>query len=141
MPHIQEHVVSVKQVDDLIRLTAQPISYNPTRKRAFHKLAKAVMQALVTELGFPDGTYSIRYNPGGVAVSGETILHSDDLYVMFSQTPTIPAEFMWRTCNGRADYRGDDNRWTQWARLRDIEAVAKMMLAAIADKKARPVRR
>ena len=141
MPHIQEHVVSVKQVDDLIRLTTQPICYNPTRKRAFHKLAKAVMQALASALELPEGTYSIRYNPGGIAVRGETSLHSDDLYVMFSQTPTVPTEFMWRTCNGRADYSGDTNRWTQWSRLRDIEAVAKMMQAAVADKKARPSRR
>jgi hypothetical protein len=125
------------KIEAFILRAMKTVSYNAERKKKFHQLGRYVLQQLVAELQFTAGSYEIRHNQAGLAVSGEIILHHDNLYVQFSQS-AVAGCFMWRTCKSRRDYTGDMNIWATWERLRDLPALAKEMHAAIADMKAVP---
>jgi len=106
-------------------------SYNETAKASFHSEGRAVLRKLAKQLGLTAGTYDIRSNRGGIAVSGEVTLHGEGLYVQFAQSCCGNDGFMWRTCEGRKDYTGGRNHWMKWGELADLEAVAAKMKAAI----------
>ena len=63
-------------------------------------------------------------------MSGEISLHSDNLYIQFSQS-SIVGMFMWRTCRSRKDHVGKGNQWMPWEALNDLAKVAKIMKAAV----------
>lgn len=102
-------------------------SYNETNKTAFHRESKKVLKALAGALGLQKEQFDLRSNMGGIAVSGEITLHSDSLYVQFSQSVMGNDRFMWRTCKGRKDYTGGSNQWMRWEDLQDIQKVADYM--------------
>jgi hypothetical protein len=64
----------------------QPVAYDPERKLVFHGQARSRLRLLAAALGFRDSDYDVRSNEGGVAVSGEAILHAARLYVQASQS-------------------------------------------------------
>ena len=64
--------------------------YEPERKRRFHATARARLRKLAGELRLPAGSFDLRSNQGGIAVSGEAILHHEKFYVHVSQ-PAIRA--------------------------------------------------
>lgn len=97
-------------------------AYNEDNKITFHKQSTAMLKALAGKLGLNAGEYSIRSNKAGIAVSGEITLHSDSLYIQFSQSRQ--GCFLWRTCNGRKDYCGGPNRWMKWEELQNLDNVA-----------------
>ena len=82
-------------------------------KQAWKYSAMATARALAKDLGLPKGTYTIRSNPGGIAVLGDVYLHHDRFYVNFSgymcENPCGGTGY-YRTCNGRKDYTGGYNR-------------------------------
>lgn len=60
---------------------------------------------------------------GGVAVSGEAILHSETIYVQLSQGRTGPGhKILFRSVEGRTDYTGGPNNWASVDEL--IEPIA-----------------
>ncbi len=87
------------------------------RKREFKNAARDYLKHLALDLGLPAGSYDIRWNAGGPAVSGDATLHHERLYVHVSATfghgPIDNARpwFYARSCKGRRDYTGGDNRW------------------------------
>jgi hypothetical protein len=83
-------------------------------KRSMHSAGRAFLQRLATDLGLATADRDIRSNPGGIAVSGEVTLHTDDIYVQLSDSLIGRAgvQVLYRTCNGRADYCGGQNRYT-----------------------------
>lgn len=88
------------------------LSYNPKGKAAFHRTAKAALTELAKALGLREGEYDLRSNQGGIAVSGEVILHGDQLYVQVSQSVLGPgSEILYRKCRGRNDYTGFRNHF------------------------------
>jgi hypothetical protein len=108
------------------------VAYNMEAKAKFHRQAKTVLRRLAKALGYSNKDFDLRSNQGGIAVSGEITLHSDTLYIQFSQSCLGPDwGFMWRTCEGRKDYSGGQNRWTKWETINDLEALAQTMLAAV----------
>lgn len=68
------------------------------------------MRALAKELRFPEVSYDLRSNRGGVAVSGEITLHHERVYIQVCQ-PVSGADsgILIRTCEGRRDYDGGRN--------------------------------
>ena len=64
------------------------VSYDGDAKRRFHHHARAQLRKLAHALRLDRDSYDLRSNPGGIAVSGEVILHSDTLYVQASQPAT-----------------------------------------------------
>jgi hypothetical protein len=80
--------------------------YNDANKREFKRLGMKMMRELRTALGIEA---DVRYNAGGIAVSGECTLHGDSIYVQISADYSYG--ILYRTCNGRKDYSGGPNHW------------------------------
>ena len=88
----------------------KPVSYDNAAKRAFHSRALRQLKLLADALGLAPGTYNLRSNPGGIAVSGEATLHADHVCVQACQPATgHDTGIMYRTCQGRRDYHGYPN--------------------------------
>ena len=60
------------------------------RKVAFHRDGRRFLRALASELWLARGSFDVRSNEGGIAVSGEVTLHSDTLYVQLSESYLLP---------------------------------------------------
>jgi hypothetical protein len=90
-------------------------------KAEFHSKGKQVLRAIAKEMGLESGTYDVRSNLGGVAVSGEVALHGEHIYIQFSQSCAgLQDRFMYRACEGRKDYCGRKNHWMLWEDLYDL---------------------
>ena len=90
-------------------------------KSAWLRAGRCILKDLAKELHLEDGTYEIRINPAGPAVSGDVHLHGEWIYVDLSQTFLGPdMGFMWRYCDGKRDYSGRANQWAKWEELLDL---------------------
>lgn len=95
------------------------------RKRQFHRYAKHQLQVLAGYLGFMPAEFDIRSNPGGPAVAGEIILHTDRLYVQVSHSCMgFDRSVLFRTCNGRKDYTGGPNNFAPLDLLHEPQELA-----------------
>lgn len=56
-------------------------SYDAEQKRRFHAIARSRLKKLAAELGLARGSYDLRSNKAGIAVSGEITLHHDRAYM------------------------------------------------------------
>jgi hypothetical protein len=109
-------------------------SYEPERKRRFQATSRARLRKLAAELGLPAGSFDLRSNQGGIAVSGEVILHHEKIYVHVSQPATrADTGILIRTCRGRRDYTGGANHLAPLSLLDDIPALAERVLALTGD--------
>jgi hypothetical protein len=88
------------------------MSYNDVNKTYFHRVGKKVMKEIANLMGFNPSDYEIRSNKGGIAVSGEVILHHNKIYIQFSENGIL-----FRKCNGMTDYCGERNNWLNWNNL------------------------
>lgn len=113
-----------------IKTAMQNVAYNLEAKKKFHKQAEKVLRKLAKLLGYQKNDYDLRHNEGGIAVSGEITLHSNNLYVQLSQS-VVSSGFMWRTCKGKTDYTGNRNYWTTWDQLENLEKLAATMTDSI----------
>ncbi|MBA3448357.1 MAG: hypothetical protein H0T56_12260 [Pseudaminobacter sp.] len=105
-------------------------SYDGEQKKRFHLAARARLRKLATELRLPSGTYIIRSNRGGIAVSGEITLHHGRAYVQVSQFALTSGHgILIRTCKGRRDYTGGPNNFVALTLLDDIPAFAACVRA------------
>lgn len=110
-------------------------SYQSDRKRRFHSTARTRLRHLAQELGFATGSFDVRSNHGGIAVSGEITLHHDDIYVQVCQPATLAdTAILIRTCAGRRDYAGGRNHFEPLARLDDIPGLATRVRTVMAEK-------
>lgn len=90
-------------------------SYNETAKVKFKRESMALLRKVVKALGLVKGAYDLRYNPAGIACSGDATLHTDYIYVSFNLD--VCDWVLVRTCKGRKDYTGGPNRWYPFAKL------------------------
>jgi hypothetical protein len=95
------------------------------RKEKFHRDGKKVLKQLALEIGLPEGTYEIRSNKAGIAVSGEVTLHADHLYVQMYESciGSGGIEIMYRSCGSQKDYCGDNNNFLK--NVRDLNDPAR----------------
>lgn len=84
------------------------VSYKLFEKKAFATAGRAFLRDLAKRLGLQKGQFDLRYNEGGIAVSGEVTLHSESLYVQISQL-FGRTSVLYRGCRGRKDYCGLTN--------------------------------
>ena len=94
-------------------------------KDAFHALARKQFKALAAELGLQKGEYDLRTNKAGPAVLGETTLHTDKIYVQVGGSASC--YLMYRTCNGRKDYCGEQNHYMQPNDLYNIKKMVTLI--------------
>ena len=103
----------------------QPCGYDSAQKRAFHAIGRTRLKALARVLEFPPGSFDLRSNLGGIAVSGEVTLHHHTLYVQICQPATgMDTGILIRICRGRKDYTGGRNHLAPLSLLDDIPALA-----------------
>lgn len=95
----------MKSISSIIQL-AKSAGYSESAKAKFRKQSLSFLRALAKELRLVNGDYSIRFNPGGIAVSGEATLHHNNFYLQIDELGAY-----WRTCKGQKDYTGGHNRW------------------------------
>jgi hypothetical protein len=113
-----EAISDLRRKPMLVTLAYRGVAYDAEAKKAFHSEARKALSRLADSLGYERGDFDIRSNPGGIAVSGDVILHSDELYVTVSCGGySHNGEIMYRRCNGRRDYTGDRNHY---AGIREI---------------------
>jgi len=104
----------------------RPVAYDGAAKRAFHSRARRQLKQLADALGLPPGSYDLRSNQGGIAVSGEITLHADRLYVQACQPATgHDSGILFRTCQGRKDYHGGPNNFASLDLLNRPEDLAR----------------
>lgn len=114
-----------KQLKAFIRLAKDGVAYDAPRKERFHRIGRQVLRAIVNKMDLEPGTYTIRSNYGGIAVSGEVILHTDHLYVqLYQSSRDVVQGFMYRYCENQSDYTGGKNRWLPWDALADLDRIA-----------------
>src|SRR5574340_539289 len=101
-------------------LAQKELGYNEQAKNRFLSLAKTYLLEVAGYLGESD---CVRVNCGGIAVSGEAMLHTDTVYVCMLGGK----EFYYRDCKGRKDYSGGVNRWMRWADLPAPAEFARML--------------
>ena len=101
-------------------------------KESWLKAGHMILRILAKHLELPKGSYDIRINRAGPAVSGEVTLHGTDIYVCLEQGACGGDSFYWRTCNGRQDFTGRQNRWQKWESLLDLDKLSWVMTHQIA---------
>ncbi|MET2831254.1 hypothetical protein [Mesorhizobium shangrilense] len=105
-------------------------SYDEQQKRRFHTTARSWLKKLAAELALPPGSYIVRSNKAGVAISGEVTLHHDGVYIQFGQFGLSSGHgILIRTCKGRKDYIGGPNHFVALTMLDDIPALAAAVRA------------
>lgn len=97
----QNTIGSIEQI-------ARTAPYNDERRKQFKSAALKFLKEIASELGLAKSDFDARYNPGGIAGSGDAILHTDHVYVHINNFGAY-----WRLCNGRKDYCGEHNRATR----------------------------
>lgn len=81
-------------------------------KKSFHLRGKNFLRKLAADLGYHKSQYEIRSCVGGIAVSGEVILHTENLYVQIRKSFIGNGfQIMFRACNGMNDYTGKTNHY------------------------------
>jgi hypothetical protein len=109
----------------------KPVAYDGEAKRAFHNHARRRLKQLADALGLSPGSFDLRSNPGGIAVSGEATLHADHLYVQACQPATgHDSGILFRTCQGRKDYHGGLNNFASLDLLNRPEDLARRIKGA-----------
>jgi hypothetical protein len=97
-------------------------------KDAFHREGRKFLKALAEELNMAPGTYDLRNNRGGMAVSGEVTLHGERIYVQMSESCVHRGvSILYRTCKGQKDYTGGHNNFQSVRDLRKPEVMAKFI--------------
>lgn len=100
-------------------------SYDEEQKRRFHATARSRLKKLATELRLSPGSFEVRSNRAGVAVSGEITLHHENFYLQVCQFGLSSGHgILIRTCKGRRDYAGGPNHFVALQLLDHIPALA-----------------
>lgn len=115
----------------LVTLSRRGVAYDEDAKRTFHAEARRALRRLADSLQLEPGSFEIRVCAGGPAVSGEVILHGEQLYVQVSLSGFGPGNILFRRCRGRTDYCGERNHWAGIRELLDAEEFAVRLVAEL----------
>jgi hypothetical protein len=112
----------------------KPCAYNEPQKHLFHREARKRLKELAAKLLLQPGTFRVRSCKGGVAVSGEVILHSDHLYIQVCQPATgHDSGILIRTCKGQQDFTGGRNHFYPLRLLDDLPHLASVCRAVLRE--------
>jgi hypothetical protein len=104
------------------------VAYDEERKLQFHRIARRQLALLANTLDLPSGSFDLRSNKAGIAVSGEVTLHGERIYVQASQPfGGFDTGILIRTCKGRKDYVGGPNNFASLDLLHEPEKLARMV--------------
>ena len=104
----------------------KPCAYDEAQKHLFHSTARSRLRRLAGELGFAPGSYDLRSNKAGIAVSGDVTLLHDQVYIQVGQSCIGSGmDVLIRSCSGRRDFSGGLNNFVPLAMLDDLPALAQ----------------
>jgi len=107
------------------------VAYDDNAKRLFHHHARRQLRFLADALGLAPGSFDLRSNRGGCAVSGEITMHGETIYVQACQPATgHDSGVLYRVCEGRKDYTGGRNNFASLDLLNDPGQLARTIRAA-----------
>ena len=116
----------------LPQLMASDLGYDAQAKDAFHREGQKALRALAKALVLPRTDFSVRSNRGGIAGSGEVILHGEQVYVQLGQNYLGRGhEIMFRSVNGRQDYSGGGNHWASVEELMEPITLAGRIICEL----------
>lgn len=104
--------VTEKELKRFVSLT-KGASYNVDLKDEYKRLGKKILKEIAEKMGLLPSEYDIRWNPGGIACSGDHTLHTDYVYLALHDNSGA-GWFYYRTCKGRNDYSGGPNQIVNW---------------------------
>lgn len=81
-------------------------SYDGEMKAEWKRRAMAVLHQVAKDLYLAPGTFTVSFNPGGIAVPGDAILHHDRVYVNLEPSMFASGVGYARRCAGQKDYGG-----------------------------------
>lgn len=90
-------------------------------KDEFHTHGKTFLKDLAEAIGLTPGTYDIRSNKAGIAVSGEVTLHGEKVYASLHEKLSLSGgvEMLYRECNGRKDCKGGRNNFVDMKNFKE----------------------
>lgn len=104
------------KIDELFDYNFQP-EYNYEGKKEFQRKSLSAIREVAQELGLRTVKPYVRYNPGGIAVSGEITLHDmlTDNVGVYIQISMLFGKLsvMYRKVKSLKDFTGDHNRYMQ----------------------------
>lgn len=105
------------------------VAYNEKAKTEFKTLCREALTVLAEELELKQ--YDVRFNAGGIAVSGDATLHGmwedgKGIYVTVNKDGMSPG-LMYRTVKSMTDYTGGQNNWIRFNDLRDFSQVVQQI--------------
>ncbi len=106
-----DRIADLRGKPALVALAHKGVSYDEPAKKLFHSDGRKALKRLADALCLADGSYDLRSNKGGIAVSGEVILHGEEIYLQLGLGIGSGREVMFRRVAGRKDYCGDRNHW------------------------------
>ncbi|WP_449470284.1 hypothetical protein [Sphingobium chungangianum] len=128
-----DEIAEIRRHPALIALAYRGVAYDLDAKRQFHADGRRAMRRLAEALSLPDGSFDVRSNQGGIAVSGEIILHGEEAWVELSLGCMGPdREVMFRRVRGRTDYIGDRNRFASVRELLSPDRFAARLRCELA---------
>ena len=129
---MKNKLANIQRLRRFVELASGPdIGYQPDKKRQFKLDALFILKGLAELMQLQHDEYVVRWNEGGIAVSGDATLHTNEVYIHFSQLAGGQGTgFMWRTCKGQKDFVGGFNRWADWDVLLNPEKFVADLLAA-----------
>lgn len=105
-------IAELKRHPALVALAHKGVAYDAPAKKLFHSDGRKAMKRLADALGLLPDSYDVRSSHGGIAVSGDVILHGAEIQVCLSLGCMGPGqEVMFRRVAGRQDLVGDRNHW------------------------------
>ena len=105
-------IASLRRFPALRTLAIRGVAYDEAAKRAFHSEGRVAMRRLADAIGLEAGSYDLRSNRAGLAVSGEITLHGVEVWVQLSLGALGPDhEVVFRRGAGRSDHVGERNHW------------------------------
>ena len=98
-------------------------------KTRYHAQAKQFLKSLADALGLVKAQYDLRTNMAGPAISGETTLHAEHLYVQVSEScfGENGSIALYRSCVNRKDYTGGANHTIKLQALKDSARAARFI--------------
>ena len=113
-----ERIGDLRSKPALRTLALRGVAYDEPAKRLFHTEGRAALQVLAKALALGAGSFDVRSNKAGPAVSGEVTLHAEMLWVQLSLGPFGPGrEICFRRVQGRGDHIGERNHWGSMSEL------------------------
>ena len=104
---------------------------NQKVKNNFHRIGKAALKSLASDLGYRPQDYRLSSNKAGIAVSGEVVLHTANLYIQISGFSFENSTVLYRTCDHIKDYTGGRNNHCSIAHaIEEITSFSKRLSAA-----------